>query len=142
MSQYHASFFSSPDSSSQATYRLRRAFSFYYKAHRALILLLLASKPNPLHWASVWGRRFAAVLSDLEKISILTVPSKTKGHPKGCPFILDSGRRRLPPPRFSPAVKTLVRHTRAASGGGDEYGAPGKVKDSPDREVKGSQLST
>ena len=35
-------------SSSQATYRLRRAFSFYYKAHRALILLLLASKPDPL----------------------------------------------------------------------------------------------
>ena len=29
-------------SSSQATYRLRRAFSFHCKAHRALILLLLA----------------------------------------------------------------------------------------------------
>ena len=41
-------------SSSQATYRLRRAFSFYCKAHRALILLLLASKSNPLHWASIW----------------------------------------------------------------------------------------
>ena len=41
-------------SSSQATYRLRRAFSFYCKAHRALILLLLASKPNPLRWASIW----------------------------------------------------------------------------------------
>ena len=40
-------------SSSQASYRLRRAFSFHCKAHRALILLLLASKPDPLRWASV-----------------------------------------------------------------------------------------
>ena len=49
-------------SSSQATYRLRRAFSFYYKAHRALILLLLASKPNPLHWAPVWYAALWAAL--------------------------------------------------------------------------------
>ena len=35
-------------SSSQATYRLRRAFSFHCKAHRALSLLLLASKSQPL----------------------------------------------------------------------------------------------
>ena len=42
-------------SSSQATYRLRRAFSFYYKAHRALILLLLASKPDPLSLGSGLG---------------------------------------------------------------------------------------
>ena len=35
-------------SSSQATYRLRRVFSFYCKAHRALILLRLASKSQPL----------------------------------------------------------------------------------------------
>ena len=55
--------------------------------------------------------------------------SKTKGHPKGCPFVLGSDRRRrsppfgismlgvgkaAPAPRFSPAVKTLVRRTRAA----------------------------
>ena len=55
--------------------------------------------------------------------------SKTKGHPFGCPFVLGSDRqRRSPPfgismlgvgkaapaPRFSPAVKTLVRRTRAA----------------------------
>ena len=65
----------SSSSSSQATYRLRRAFSFHYKAHRALILLLLASKPNPLRWASVWGRRFAAVLPFYAEISLLTVPS-------------------------------------------------------------------
>ena len=32
----------------QASYRLRRAFSFYYKAHRALILLLLTPKLDPL----------------------------------------------------------------------------------------------
>ena len=55
--------------------------------------------------------------------------SKTKGHPKGCPFVLGFDRRRrsppfgismlgvgkaAPAPRFSPAVKTLVRRTRAA----------------------------
>ena len=34
--------------SSQASYRLRRSFSFYYKAHRALILLLLTPKLDPL----------------------------------------------------------------------------------------------
>ena len=34
-------------SSSQATYRLRRVFSFHCKAHRALILPLLAPKPRP-----------------------------------------------------------------------------------------------
>ena len=38
----------SSTSSSQASYRLRRAFSFHCKAHRALILLLLASKSQPL----------------------------------------------------------------------------------------------
>ena len=38
--------------SSQASYRLRRAFSFYYKAYRALILLLLASKLDPLSLGS------------------------------------------------------------------------------------------
>ena len=32
------------------------------------------------------------------QISILTVPFKTKRHPKGCPFVLGSGRRRRPPP--------------------------------------------
>ena len=41
-------------SSSQATYRLRRAFSFHCKAHRALILLLLASNRDPLRWARGW----------------------------------------------------------------------------------------
>ena len=61
-------------SSSQASYRLRRAFSFHCKAHRALILLLLASKPQPLRWVAVWGRRCAAVLSVVERISILTAP--------------------------------------------------------------------
>ena len=35
-------------SSSQATCRLRRAFLFHCKAHRALILLLPASHPYPL----------------------------------------------------------------------------------------------
>ena len=50
-------------SSSQASYRLRRAFSFHCKAHRALILLLLASNRDPLRWARGWvplcGRHFS-----------------------------------------------------------------------------------
>ena len=41
-----------PSSPPQATYRLRRAFSFHCKAHRALILLLLATKPDPLSLGS------------------------------------------------------------------------------------------
>ena len=45
----------SSTSSSQASYRLRRAFSFYSKAHRALILLLLTSKPDPLPLGSGLG---------------------------------------------------------------------------------------
>ena len=49
------SFLSTLHSSSQVViYRLRRTFLFSCKAHRALILLLLASKPNPLRWAPVW----------------------------------------------------------------------------------------
>ena len=41
-----------PSSPPQATDRLRRAFSFQCKAHRALILLLLATKPDPLSLGS------------------------------------------------------------------------------------------
>ena len=37
----------------QASYRLRWAFLFHSKAHRALILLLLGYKPNPLCWVLI-----------------------------------------------------------------------------------------
>lgn len=40
--------------SSQASYRLPQVFLFHSKTNRVLILLLLASKANPLRWASVW----------------------------------------------------------------------------------------
>ena len=66
-------------SSSQAIYRLRRAFSFHCKTHRALILLLLASKPDRCRWAPVWGRRCAAVLSASENIDF-NRPFYKKGH--------------------------------------------------------------
>jgi len=36
---------------------------FHDKAHRALILLLLTSKPQPLRWVTAWGRRCAAAFS-------------------------------------------------------------------------------
>ena len=54
-------------------------------------------------WAPVWVRRCAAVFSGHEKISILTVPSKIKGHLLcRCPFILGSaGQRPAPPFRIS-----------------------------------------
>ena len=42
-------------SSSQASYRLRRVFSFHCKTHRALILLLLTSKTDPLSLGSDLG---------------------------------------------------------------------------------------
>ena len=74
-------------SSSQATYRLRRAFSFHCKAHRALILLLLASKPQPLCWVAVWVRRFAAVSSAksaLRPRSFLPLPEKNVIRPLPC----------------------------------------------------------
>lgn len=48
----------SSTTSPQAPYRLRRLF---FKSHRALILLRLLSKPQPLCWVVVWppfGRRF------------------------------------------------------------------------------------
>ena len=74
-------------SSSQASYRLRRAFSFHCKAHRALILLLLASKPQPLCWVAVWVRRFAAVSSAksaLRPRSFLPLPEKNVIRPLPC----------------------------------------------------------
>ena len=43
-----------PYHSSQASYRLRRVFSFHYKTYRALTLLLLDSKPKPSVAGSVW----------------------------------------------------------------------------------------
>ena len=62
-------------SSSQAPYRLRRVFSFYSKTHRALILLLLASKSNPLRWASIW---FRVQAWELEHLSCCDVPHRGK----------------------------------------------------------------
>ena len=62
--------------------------------------------------------------------SIVNGQDKTKGHPKGCPFVLGSAAqgaappfgismlgvgKAAPAPRFSPAVKTLVRRTCAAA---------------------------
>ena len=63
---------------SQATYRLRRAFSFHCKTHRALILLLLASKPDPLSLGSGLGPPLRGGFSYRKEISILTAPSNKK----------------------------------------------------------------
>ena len=51
VSSLRISILTAPSRSSQAICRLRRAFLFHCKTHRALILLLLASKPDPLRWA-------------------------------------------------------------------------------------------
>ena len=64
---FHRSFHDTRTSSSQATYRLRRAFSFYYKAHRALILLLLASNCDPLRWARSWWAALRAAFFSIQK---------------------------------------------------------------------------
>ena len=50
----NASFLSTPDSSSQASYRLRRVF--FIKTCHSLILLLLASKCDPFRWARIWQK--------------------------------------------------------------------------------------
>lgn len=54
--------------------------SFYLSAKRRHppALLRLLSKSNPLCWASIWGRRFAAFLFYFEKISVLTVLCRKK----------------------------------------------------------------
>ena len=53
----------------------------YFISQSALTPLLLLSKPQPLCWVAVWGRRFAAVLLYTGKISILTVLSTFKRLP-------------------------------------------------------------
>ena len=65
-------------SSSQATYRLRRAFSLHCKAHRALILLLLASKSQPLTLGCdlVFGADLNAAASILLRCSQIKAPAK------------------------------------------------------------------
>ena len=109
-------------SSSQALYRLRRAFSFHCKAHRALILRLLASKPQPAATRSAAVGGFAALrmrpapcgycaglrfgsaaarrhFFDTEKISILTAPSKKKDICfQQMSFFLGSAAKRAAPP--------------------------------------------
>ena len=45
--------------SSRTAYRSRRRFLFQSKRHRSFTPSLLLSKPNPLRWAPVWGRRCA-----------------------------------------------------------------------------------
>ena len=84
--------------SEQAMYRLLRLFLKVRARSRRC-----SSFPNRnrLRWVAIWVRRFAADLSCYGEISILTVPSKTKGHPQGCPFVLDSAvQRRLHPSVF------------------------------------------
>ena len=72
-------------SSSQAPYRLRRVFSFYSKTHRALILLLLASKSNPLRWASIW---FRVQTWEPEHLSCCDVPTFFKSQSALTPLLL------------------------------------------------------
>ena len=85
-------------SSSQATYRLRRAFSFHDKAHRALILLLLASNRDPLSLGSRLAAALRAAFSPERKISILTVPSTWSQSPLCDHVFLCLWQKRRHPP--------------------------------------------
>ena len=67
-----------PSTSSRTSYRSRRRFLFQGKRHRSFTPSLLLSDRDPLRWAAVGCRRRAAVLSAVERISILTVSSKKK----------------------------------------------------------------
>ena len=69
-----------PSSSSQASYRLLRLFSFPHRSH--------------IHWVAMCVRRYAAVFSYRKEISILTVLSKWRLH-EASPA--DWGCRPLPP---------------------------------------------
>ena len=89
-------------SSSQASYRLRRAFSFYCKAHRALILLLLAPKPDPLSLGSGLGSPLRGVFSYRKEISILTALSKKKDMTKGHVFLFG-----FQPPKAASTLRYL-----------------------------------
>ena len=95
-------------SSSQATYRLRRAFLFHYKAHLALTLLLLASKSNPLRWASIW------FFCEASSILIISRPCRSKVRFAPTPFYAYGKKgiiRPLPCSSFSQksALKSPVR---------------------------------
>ena len=85
-------------SSSQATYRLRRVFSFHCKTHRALILLLLASKPDPLSLGSGLGPPLRGAFVCPWKISILTVPSTSEQSPLCSDVFLCLRQKRRHPP--------------------------------------------
>lgn len=50
-------------------------------------MLLILSRSQPLHWAAIWFRRFAAFLLYFEKISILTVLYKQKDMTTGHVFL-------------------------------------------------------
>lgn len=97
-----ASFLSTHSSSSQAAYRLRRAFSFHCKTHRALILLLLASKPNPLplSFGLVLPLRGAFIAH--MKISVLTALYTSEQSQLCSGVFMSAAKRRHPPTPLSP----------------------------------------
>ena len=64
--------------SGQALYRLRRVFSFYSKTHRALILLLLASKSQPLALGCDLGLGMCA--GKQRHLYCCDVPARCKRH--------------------------------------------------------------
>ena len=77
----------SSSSSSQATYRLRRAFSFHYKAHRALIEAAPRFQTEPASLGFGLGPPLRGGFVFPWKISILTVPSKKKDMTFGHVFL-------------------------------------------------------
>lgn len=70
------------------------SFSFHCRAYRALVLLLLDFKLNQLHWASVWVRRFAAILSYSRGNIDSNRPCHQKGHLFGMSLLTGFAVRR------------------------------------------------
>ena len=88
-----------PSSTSQATYRLRRAFSFPCQAHRALIEAAPRFQTEPASPGFGLGPPLRGVFSYRRKLSILTAPF-TSEQSSLCPALFVSGQKsiRLPCP--------------------------------------------
>ena len=86
------SILTSPSSASQASYRLRRVFSFQDKTHRALILLLLASNRDPQRWARGWVPPFGRLFPIRPYILYLFHQRSASGSARSAPAG-PSGRR-------------------------------------------------
>ena len=114
-------------------------FHFTAKTHRALILLLLASKSDPLTLGSGLGPPLRGGLSAHKEISILTVPSKSEQ-------VIHRLLRFIFVSQSALALRRLRSRPRGRSGEGDAAGSRegagvGPPSDSPQAHAAGGAFS-